>query len=238
MNLILLFKNDFIENTNIVQLKGRRLQHVKSVHRAIVGDILTVGLENNKMGTGRITRIDNEILEMEIELKKQPPSATPINLVLALPRPKVISRVILSLCSMGIKNIWLINAKRVEKSYWQSPKITDANIKKQMILGLEQAKDTIMPTLIKKPFFKAFVEDELPCIIKDSYPIVAHPGTDNPCPKSLDRPITLAIGPEGGFIPYELEKLVECGFLPFHMGERILRVETAIPALIGRLCYR
>ncbi len=237
MNLILLFKNDFIENTNFVRLSGRRLKHVTKVHRAVIGETLNVGLENNRIGTGTITKLNKEMLEMEVRLNIEPPLPSPVNLVLALPRPKVISRILLSASSMGIKKIWLINAKRVEKSYWQSPRLNDENINKQLILGLEQAKDTIMPGIFKKPLFKPFVEDELPEIIKGTYPVIAHPKTDNLCPGSIDGPITLAIGPEGGFIPYETEKLIECGFLPFHIGERILRVETVIPALTALLSF-
>lgn len=237
MNLILLFKDDFIDNTNVVRLHGRRLKHVAGVHRAAIGTTLNVGLENNKMGTGTITRLNNELLEMEVTLTIEPPPPSPVNLVLALPRPKVISRIILSASSMGIKKIWFINAKRVEKSYWQSPRLNEENIKNQLILGLEQAKDTIMPSIIKKPLFKPFVEDELPGIIKGTFPVVAHPNTDNRCPGPIEGPITLAIGPEGGFIPYETEKLIACGFFPFHIGKRILKVETVIPALTALLSF-
>jgi RsmE family RNA methyltransferase len=57
----------------------------------------------------------------------------------------------------------------------------------------------------------------------------------DPCPRNVKRAVTLAIGPEGGFIPYEMEKLVACGFAPVQIGERILTVETAVPALVARL---
>ncbi len=235
MNLILLFKKDFIPGTNRVLLDGRRMEHIQNVHRATAGDILSIGLENGSTGIGTIIRIEKKLLEMEITAESSPPEPCPVNLILALPRPKVISRVILSASSQGIKNIWLINANRVEKSYWQSPRLSDDNLNKQLILGLEQAKDTIMPKIIKKQLFKPFVEDELPEIIRDSKPLVAHPMISDACPVTSGKQVTLAIGPEGGFIPYEIEKLIECGFIPFSIGKRILRVETVIPYILGKL---
>ncbi|MDB2481016.1 16S rRNA (uracil(1498)-N(3))-methyltransferase, partial [Porticoccaceae bacterium] len=39
----------------------------------------------------------------------------------------------------------------------------------------------------------------------------------------------------GGFIPYEIDKLNQVGFESVHLGQRILRVENAVPALVSRL---
>ena len=235
MNLILLFKHDFIEGTNRVRLKGRRLKHVTEIHRAESGDTLCVGLANDRIGTGTVTDIDDTRLEMDIVLHRPPPPKLPLNLILALPRPKVLNRIVLGAVSMGVKNIRLINAFRVEKSYWQSPRLSEENLFHQSVLGLEQSKDTVLPLIIKQPLFKPFVEDELNGIIKDTTPIVAHPDSIEDCRRGVKTPVTLAVGPEGGFIPYEIEKLKECGFTPVRLGDRILRIESAIPALLGRL---
>lgn len=205
------------------------------VHRASVGDELCVGMLNNKIGRGKVTHLDQSLLEMEVALDQQPPAPLPLTLVLALPRPKVLRRVLRAASAMGVKRIILLNSFRVEKSYWQSPFLESDAIQEQLVLGLEQAKDTMLPEVLLRPLFKPFVEDELPGLIKGTLPLLAHPHATAPCPRDIKSAATLVIGPEGGFIQYELEKLGECRCAPVQMGERVLSVETAVPALISRL---
>jgi RsmE family RNA methyltransferase len=234
MNLILLFKDDFIDE-NKVRLEGRRLRHILEVHRPTKGDELRVGLAGDLAGIGFITSITGAALEMEVSLTSGPPAPLPLTLILALPRPKVLRRVLLSVTAMGVKRIFLLNSFRVEKSFWQSPVLGPENIQRQLVLGLEQARDTILPEVFLRPFFKPFAEDEAPSLIKDTLPLVAHPTAQEACPRDVRKPVTLAIGPEGGFIPYEVEKLISCGFQAVHLGGRILNIEAAVPALISRL---
>jgi RsmE family RNA methyltransferase len=234
MNLILLFQDDFIEKT-IVRLQGRRLKHVLEVHRTSVGDELCVGVLNGQIGFGKVTLLTQSVLEMEVRLERAAPAALPLTLILALPRPKVLRRVLRSVSSLGAQRIILLNCFRVEKSFWQSPFLSESSVKEQLVLGLEQARDTVLPEVLIRPLFKPFVEDELPGIISGTLSLAAHPMASDPCPRDVKRAVTLAIGPEGGFIPYEMEKLVACGFAPVQIGERILTVETAVPALVARL---
>jgi 16S rRNA (uracil1498-N3)-methyltransferase len=232
MNLILLFAADFIDATR-VRLAGRRLAHVVTVHRAAVGAELTVGVEGGRVGRGRVVRLDGEALEMEVALEREPPAPLPLTLVLALPRPKVLNRVIAGVASLGVKRVFLINAWRVEKSYWKSSRLD--GLREQAILGLEQAKDTVMPSIELRRLFRPFVEDELPQLVHGTRALVAHPGAAQECPRDLREPVTLAIGPEGGFIAEEIASLERIGFTPVSVGARILRVETAVAAIIGRL---
>ena len=235
MNLILLFQDDFIGNTGLVRLSGRRFRHVLEVHRASAGDELRVGVLGGRIGAGIVTLLTQSVLEMDVRLEHQPPAKLPLTLILALPRPKVLRRVLRSVSALGVKRIILLNSHRVDKSYWQTPLLKEESVKEQLVLGLEQARDTVLPEVLLRPLFKPFVEDELPGIIEGTLPLAAHPGASAPCPRDIKRATTLAIGPEGGFLPYEMDKLASCGFMPVSIGERILSVETAVPALISRL---
>ena len=47
--------------------------------------------------------------------------------------------------------------------------------------------------------------------------------------------VTLAVGPEGGWTNQELQQLEEQGFQPMVFGERIMRTETAAPALLAAI---
>lgn len=234
MNLILLFSEDFISPHRVI-LRGRRKVHIDTIHQAQTGDSLRVGKLNGLIGTGKIIRLDNQELELEVALHDSPPAPLSLTLLLALPRPKMLKRILQAVSSMGVKDIHLINSYRVDKSFWGSPLLQTEKLHEQLILGLEQARDTTLPTVHLHQRFKPFVEDELPLLAEDTKAFVAHPGVTHSCPAEIDQKITLAIGPEGGFIPYEIDKLAECGFLPINLGKRILRVETAVPVLLSRL---
>ena len=233
MNLLLLKPEQVSQQVAIVS--GRQLENLLAVQRAQVGDSVRIGLINGLMGQAIIKSLSAEQATLEINLDTPPPPVTPLCLILALPRPKMLRRTLQSVAAMGVKEIYLVNSRRVEKSFWQSPFLQPQAIEEQLMLGLEQARDTLMPTLHMRKRFKPFVEDELGEIIKGSQALLAHPVTDAPCPIHCESAVTLAIGHEGGFIPYEVELLSSVGFKAVHIGPRILRVEVAVPALISRL---
>ncbi len=235
MNLIILNKTDFIEDTGRVHIQDHRLEHIRNVNKPSVGDELRVGLINEKLGCGRITRIEEGKIEMQVVLDREPPAPLQLTLISSMVRPRVFKRLLTQVTAMGIKKIIIINSYRVEKSFWKSPVLEEENLNKYLIRGLEQGQDTIVPEVLIRQLFKPFVEDELPDIIKNTLPLVAHPYASKLCPYNISRPATLAVGPEGGFIPYEVDKLIECGFSAVHLGERTLHVESAVAGLISRL---
>ena len=234
MNLILLTPQD-CPQSNTAILTGRRLQHVLSIHQAQVGQTLRVGMMNGLMGEAEIIRLDEQELHLQFNLSQSPPAKLPLTLLLALPRPKMLKRILQTVATMGVERLVLMNSYRVEKSFWHSPFLQPEAIRHELIVGLEQARDTVLPEVILEKRFKPFVEDRLPRLSANTLRLIAHPIAEQLCPRTVNQPVTLAIGCEGGFIPYEVDLLAQQGFMPVELGERILRVETAVTALIARL---
>ncbi|MBU2709598.1 16S rRNA (uracil(1498)-N(3))-methyltransferase [Zooshikella harenae] len=234
MNLILLFKEDFISVSH-VRISDQRHWHIQHILTKQIGDKVTVGLLGGDIGQAIITEINEHGIELEVELTSPPPAPLPLTLLLGLPRPKMLKRILYSVTTLGIKKIILINSYRVEKSYWQSPWLQPEKMAPFLHAGLEQARDTHQPEVILARRFKPFIEDELPALCAGNQCYVAHPMAISTPPTNLTTPSIVAVGPEGGFIEYEVEMLAERGFEPVRLGERILRVETAIPTLVGRM---
>jgi len=236
MNIILLDPKQAV-SAERYQLDERQREHLKTVIKAKAGDKLRVGVLNGCLGEAEYLGENSQgLAEIEIlQLNQAPPKALPLTLVLALPRPNMLKRTLLNISAMGVKKIILLNSAKVEKSYWQSPVLKSENIDRILLEGLEQARDTQMPEWQKMTRFRPYVEDLLPLEMKDRLGLLAHPYQADACPINLEQASVLAIGPEGGWNEFEVSKWQEAGFKSVHLGERILKVETAVPVLLSRL---
>ena len=235
MNIILFDKNDYYQNKETIRLHDHRFHHISEVLRSKKNDVLKIGRINGNLGTGKVLEITERFIDISLNLDKDPPLPCNLTLLLALPRPKILRRTLRHITALGVKKIFLINSFRVDKSYWQTPVLKRESLRDIFLDGLSQSGDTILPEVYMKPLFKPFVEDEVPDIIKNTIPVIAHPKAAERISGTSGKYVTLAVGPEGGFIPYEINKLKEHGFEEHNFGERILPVETAVPAIISIL---
>ena len=237
MNLILLFPEDF-ESPQRVCLAGRRAHHVREVLRAQPGDTLTVGQLNGPLGQGHVV----ELTPLHLDVQwGEPPPRPEVTVVLAMVRPQIMKRTLVHLASLGIRRLALIGARRVEKAYFSQRLFDGQEYLEYLYLGLEQARDTWLPDVTIHQRFRPFVEDLLPELTKDA----THRWLAHPCAGQAEESAlssgpaaaaqVLAVGPEGGWIPYEVDRFMERGFTPISLGPRILKVETALPYLFGRL---
>lgn len=233
MNLLLLTPDQISEGRAAIS-DQRRLKHIAEHLKLCVGDRIKVGVNNGLKGTAQVISVsEREIVLDDLQLTEPPPPKLPVTLIVALPRPKVLRRLIMDAVTIGVEHIILLHSYRVEKSYWQTPFLQELD--HYTLLGLEQAGDTVWPTISLKKRFRPFVEDELPLLCANRLGLVAHPYSDTPMPVQIDQPCVLVIGCEGGFIPFEIDLLRKNGCLPVSLGARILRTETAVPHILGRL---
>ena len=238
MNLILLHDDDLLpSDEGTAQLTdARRVGHIHKVLRAAPGDHLVVGRLGGNTGTAEVIALSPQAVTLRLgALRTPPPPRLPVLLVLALPRPKVVRRALSDLATLGVERIVLLNAARVEKSFWSSPLLAEAAIARALHLGLEQGRDTVPPEVLLRRRFRPFVEDELPALAAGRRCLVAHPYADAALSAS-PGPTALAVGPEGGWVDFELALLQSAaGFLPVSLGPRVLRTETALPYLLGAM---
>lgn len=234
MNLILLHADELLSG-NRVTLCDARFLHIRDVLRAGEGDSVKVGIVNGARGIAQITTLAKDHVELQYHCAEAPPAKLPLTVILALPRPKAARRLCRTIAELGAQKLILLNSYRVEKSYWQSPLLEPDKLHNYFIQGLQQAGDTTLPDIQIEKRFKPFVEDRLPEIARNTRALVAHPYGETTSHKSQCMPTVLAIGPEGGFIPYEIEKLNAAGLQTVQIGERILTTETAVPVLIAKL---
>lgn len=234
MNLLLFSAADRLDAERI-EVRDRRLQHLRHVARVKTGDTLRVGEIDGLVGEGCVIEISDERATLSVSLQQAPPPQLPLCLVVALPRPKMLRRILRSAAEFGVPELHLVHSYRVEKSYWSSPLLAPPAMRQYLLQGLEQSRDTRVPTVLCHRRFKPFVEDVLPNLVAGRNALLAHPGEYPPCPRRAEGATVLVIGPEGGFIPYEVEQLQGAGCRVVSLGPRILRVENAVTGLLGRL---
>jgi 16S rRNA (uracil1498-N3)-methyltransferase len=236
LNLLLLDAAE-LSADGTARLAGRRAAHAAGVLGAAPGARLRVGVVGGRLGTGEVLASAPDALVLRVVLDEEPPPRAPVDLLLALPRPKILRKVLQAAASMGVGRVALVGTYRVEKSYFGSPLLQPAALAAELRLGLEQGRDTIAPAVELHRFFKPFVEDVLDRVFTGGARLLAHPGAAPPLGDVGGAPARalLAIGPEGGFTPYEAAELARRGFATFSLGPRVLRVDTAVPYAVGQV---
>ena len=236
MNIILLRKSDWTDGQS-VRLSDYRAQHIISIIQPTLGQSLRVGLINGYKGVGTVTAIDPTTVQLDVALTKVPLTRHPTRLVLALPRPKMLRRILRTVAEFGVDELHLIHSYRVEKSFWQSPYLQRGKVEAALIQGLERAGDTVLPVVTEHRRFKPFMEDSLSSIAAERELVIAHPSGEHRLQTEDGKKRCLLVGPEGGFIDYEIELAQSLGATVAHLGNRIMSVDTAVCAVLARDLY-
>ncbi len=206
---------------------------------------MRVGLLDGPLGVGTVTDVSGSAVFLHCAFEVAPPPRPCIDLLLAVPRPKVLRRLWAQLAALGVGQVILTNAAKVERNYFDTHILTPACYRPLLIEGLQQARDTWLPVVSIHRQLKVLVEDELDSLCPAGLRMVAHPGAARSVPEAVHASGTpdgsggalprrlLAVGPEGGWTDYEMDLLGAHGFVPVGMGGRTLRTDTACVALLA-----
>ncbi len=249
MNLIILEQSDRLNSPTTpetYQVSGPRAKHINTILKAKKGDSLRIGLLNGQQGNGHITNITTETVTIQATWQPPTPPESPIiDIICALPRPQTLKKVLQSAATMGVRNLHLIRANRVEKSYFHSPLLQPENLKTHLIEGLSQGRRTQIPQVSIHQYFKKFFQDQLPALQAQNYPnnpplkllpdLASTLKIPDILTKNQPSHILLTIGPEGGWVPFEEELMEDIGFKRYNLGPWTLRVENALVAAISQL---
>jgi 16S rRNA (uracil1498-N3)-methyltransferase len=239
MNIILIKSHELLRNNQII-LDDDRSRHIIKILKAAPGDTLKMGILNGPMGKGEITAISNNQISIKFKALPETKPGPRTDIILALPRPIMLKRVLSQAAMLGVSRLFLVNAKRVEKSFFNASLLKEENYRQFLQKGLEQAVATHEPKVSIHSRFRPFVEDFLSSEINNySTRLIAHPDTSKFIHQASPSPVQgnalLAIGPEGGWVDFELKMFKKSGMAPFSLGPRILRVDSAIVAVISQL---
>ena len=262
MNIVLV-NADELSSDAVATLRGRRAEHILQVLRPTLGSTLRAGIIDGVRGKLVVQAMAADSVTVQF-LPGEGDAAAPalvatatagaalglheLTVVLAVPRPKVLRRVVESLATFGVRRVVLCNSWRVDKAYLASPRMALAALREDCVLGAEQGGHTRLPQLVVYPRFMQMLDTEFAqasgalevssARVGLGQRLVAHPGA------ALDalgysaaavRPQVVAIGPEGGWIDRELTSFADRGFAPLWLSSSILRVETAVAVVLGQL---
>lgn len=236
MNLLLVDEAELVDGC--ARLTDRRADHLRQVLDVRVGQRLRAGIAGGAIGAAEVLARDDAAVTVRLcDLAPAPPP-TPIALVLAIPRPKVLARTLETAAAFAVARIELVNAWRVDKSYFGSPRLAADELAAHVRLGAEQGGTSHLPPVRVHPRLMAFLDEHHPPGAAPARALCAHARGGVPieaAPFPASAPTTLAIGPEGGWIEREVDTFAARGFTIVSLGDAILRTEAAVAGALAQL---
>ena len=158
----------------------------------------------------------------------------PLEWILGLPRPQTAKKLLEAGASLGVQKITFFDAEKGEPAYAKSSLWKEERWVEHLKLGAEQAFATTFPELVRTASLADALTSISPrssCVALDVYEANISLGAV----ALKDTPYILALGPERGWSADERTILRKHGFTLAHLGERVLRCETAAVVASGVL---
>lgn len=244
LNLVLF---DSIEIAAPLPRTDARAMHVLEVLRRAEGDSFDVGQVNGPRGRAVLRRITPEHLELEFAWGVPMPPRLPLALLAGLPRPQTARKILVDAATLGVTTLQFVATERSDPNYAASTLWTSGEWRRHLLAGAAQAFDTRIPDVSWDKSLKQTMgivagandsgeRERIPLLLAlDNYEASMRLGEVDVGPL---RPVCLAFGPERGWGAGDREILREAGFVLAHLGESVLRTETAVVAALAILAGR
>jgi 16S rRNA (uracil1498-N3)-methyltransferase len=214
------------------------------VRRLKKGDSLVLFNGEGKEQIAEISSLESRSVFVQVEqTRNHPPPMYPITLVQAFCGADKMDWIIEKATELGVSAIYLVYTSRTQgklnsekllkkQQHWQ--KVAQAACAQS---GRCWAPEIHSPISFEKAIL----------LFSEQIRFFLHPPQDNNSisilaakkEENLNQPLTLMVGPEGGFSLAEVEILQQKGWAQKHLGDWILRMETATMNALTRIqCWR
>jgi RsmE family RNA methyltransferase len=209
----------------------RRARHVREVLRFGVGDTFDAGLIDGPRGKATIGETGAAGLRLEFAWGEEPPPLEPVTLIIGLPRPQTARKVLEEATALGVEAMHFVPTARGEPGYARSRLWSTDEWRRHLIEGAAQAFTTRLPQVTTGLTLEDVVA-RLPAS-RSRLALDNYEGAGRLSEAAVLPPVVLALGPERGWSAGERDLLRSHGFGLVHLGQRVLRVETATVAAIA-----
>lgn len=217
-----------------VALPGNAAHHAARVLRLNVGDAVTLFNGEGGEYPAVLTAIDKHRVQAEIGAHRAVERESPlaVTLIQALSSGERMDVTLQKAVELGVQQVIPVMSERsVVRLQGARADKRAAHWQQVVISACEQCGRNRVPAVHPLVALAALLSSPPPPSLR----WVLLPDADTVL-RDLPRPATpveLLVGPEGGLSAAEVERARAAGFLPLRLGPRVLRTETAAPALLA-----
>lgn len=223
-----------LKNSDGIITDSKIIAHMFETLKASHGDVFRCTILGKGLCLGTIESLTKNECHLKLsEFKAAQPQW--FNLIVGISRPQTTKKVLEHATTFGAKKIHFFKAALSEKSYLDSKVFENNEYEDYLLAGLSQAAIfSDLPEVTTDRYNPADSYSDIPQ--KFILDLNATENFDDLRSSiNFDTPVTLAIGPERGFISEDIARFHQAGFKSVKISSSILRVEHAIYSAVSQL---
>jgi 16S rRNA (uracil1498-N3)-methyltransferase len=220
----------------LFRLPERVAHYLRDVLRMQVGDRVELFDGTGRIIIGELSDVENDLVRVRVEhdrVTERGESPCEVTLVQAIPKGKRWEMVLEKATELGVSHVVPLESKRTVVQ------ISDTKVDRKLDrwgrvieAAARQCERTVTPDVVEPVDLDSALEllGETPCFVAHTGEEVTSLGAaldTTGLMNAGEASVAIFVGPEGGFDDTELKRLTQAGAVPFHMGPRVLRSETA-----------